>query len=192
MALLRKETENLRRPVQLCHPVPITLPTRIHAYSRTIHVCMYTWDYSGTHSICVCVKISVYVCTCTLFFHMCTYTCTANPTWGVIFESSKLKARTSLLPRFSEKRPSSFELWNSIRKCHPKWDRLYVQFIHVYKSYKSYKSNKSYNSYNSYMYTWGCEGMYCICICGCAATNCIRTMWGCQSFNTCISRYARV
>jgi len=35
---------------------------------------------------------------------------TANPTWGDIFESSKLKARTSLLPRFSEKRPSSFEL----------------------------------------------------------------------------------
>jgi len=35
---------------------------------------------------------------------------TANPTWGVIFESSKLKARTSLLPRFSEKRNWSFEL----------------------------------------------------------------------------------
>ena len=35
---------------------------------------------------------------------------TANPTWGDIFESSKLKARTSLLPRFSEKRRSSFEL----------------------------------------------------------------------------------
>jgi len=47
--------------------------------------CMYTWDYSGTHSICVCVKISVYVCTCTLFFHMCTYTCIYNSymyTWG--------------------------------------------------------------------------------------------------------------
>ena len=53
---------------------------------------------------------------------------TANPTWGLIFESSKLKAQTSLLPRFSEKRSSSFELWarNSIRKCHPKWDRLYI------------------------------------------------------------------
>jgi len=35
---------------------------------------------------------------------------TANPSWGDIFESSKLKARTSLLPRFSEKRSSSFEL----------------------------------------------------------------------------------
>ena len=34
----------------------------------------------------------------------------ANPTWGVIFGSSKLKARTSLLPRFREKRRSSFEL----------------------------------------------------------------------------------
>jgi len=30
--------------------------------------------------------------------------------WGDIFESSKLKARTFLLPRFSEKRRSSFEL----------------------------------------------------------------------------------
>ena len=35
---------------------------------------------------------------------------TANPTWGDIFESSKLKAQTSLLPRYSEKRRSSFEL----------------------------------------------------------------------------------
>jgi len=38
------------------------------------------------------------------------YEGTANPTWGDIFESSKFKARTSLLPRFSEKRRSSFEL----------------------------------------------------------------------------------
>jgi len=37
-------------------------------------------------------------------------TCTANPPWGDIFESSKLEARTSLLPRFDEKRLSSFEL----------------------------------------------------------------------------------
>ena len=35
---------------------------------------------------------------------------TANPTYGDIFESSKLKAQTSLLPCFSEKRRSSFEL----------------------------------------------------------------------------------
>jgi len=35
---------------------------------------------------------------------------TANPTCGDIFESSKLKAWTSLLPRFSQKRRSSFEL----------------------------------------------------------------------------------
>ena len=36
--------------------------------------------------------------------------CTPHPSWGDIFESSKLKARTSLLPRCSEKRRSSFEL----------------------------------------------------------------------------------
>jgi len=38
----------------------------------------------------------------------------------------RLKARTSLLPRFDEKRRSSFELWAlSFRKCHPRWDWLY-------------------------------------------------------------------
>ena len=36
---------------------------------------------------------------------------TANSTWGIIFESSSLKAWTSLLPRFSAKRYSSFKLW---------------------------------------------------------------------------------
>jgi len=35
----------------------------------------------------------------------------ANSTWCDIFENSKLKARTSRLPRFSEKRRSNFELW---------------------------------------------------------------------------------
>jgi len=45
-----------------------------------------------------------------LAVHEYAYSCTANPTWGDIFESSKLKARTSLLPRCSEKRRSSFEL----------------------------------------------------------------------------------
>jgi len=33
-------------------------------------------------------------------------------------QSSKLKARTSLLPRFSEKRRLSIELWKRFRKCH--------------------------------------------------------------------------
>jgi len=42
---------------------------------------------------------------------MMTAFITANPTWGDIFESSKLKARTSLLPRLSKKRRSNFELW---------------------------------------------------------------------------------
>ena len=49
--------------------------------------------------------------------------CTANPTWSDIFESSKLKARMSLLPRFSEKRRSSFELWalKQHSKMSPVW-----------------------------------------------------------------------
>ena len=75
---------------------------------------------------------------------------TANPTWGDIFESSKLKARPSLLPKevvsFAKRDLVSvvsvtrdlvsvtrdvgalrFELWNSIRNCHPKWDWLYYR-----------------------------------------------------------------
>jgi len=40
------------------------------------------------------------------------------PPWGDIFESSKLQARKSLLPRFSENRLSSFEL--SALKQHSK------------------------------------------------------------------------
>ena len=73
---------------------------------------MYMYMY-----IYVCIHMYVYI-----------YICTANPTCGDIFESSKLKARTSLLPRFIKRdvRALSFELWNSIRKCHPKWDRLYI------------------------------------------------------------------
>ena len=42
--------------------------------------------------------------------HQAHASATPNPTWGDIFESSKLKARTSLLARFSENRRSSFEL----------------------------------------------------------------------------------
>jgi len=73
---------------------------------------LYTWDYMR------------------LYVHQ-TYT--ANPTWGVIFESSTLKARTSLLPRFDEKRRSSFELW--ALKQHSKMSPqvgLAVPQIHVF------------------------------------------------------------
>ena len=47
-----------------------------------------------------------------IYRYVCIYVYiyTANPTWGDIFESSKLKARSSFLPRFSEMRRSSFEL----------------------------------------------------------------------------------
>ena len=52
---------------------------------------------------------------------------TANPNWGDIFVGSKLEP---LFYHVSVKRDVralilSFE--NSIRKCHPKWDRLYMQ-----------------------------------------------------------------
>ena len=72
--------------------------------------------------------------------------CTDNPTWGVIFESfEKLKGRTSLLPLFSEKRLSSFELFNNqinqnFRKCHPKWYYHDIYFHHL--TYSNIHSNK--------------------------------------------------
>ena len=66
--------------------------------------------------------------------------CTADRTWGdnwltidwqfrMLFQSSKLKAPTTLLPRFNEKRISSFELCKSFRKCHPTWDWLYLCYV---------------------------------------------------------------
>jgi len=55
---------------------------------------------------------------------------TANPTWGDIFESSKLERLFCHVSVKRDVRALSFELGNSIRKCHPKWDRLYVtQYI---------------------------------------------------------------
>ena len=46
----------------------------------------------------------------------------------MLFQSSKFKARTSLLPSFSEKRlrALSLELQESFQKCHPTWDLLYI------------------------------------------------------------------
>jgi len=57
---------------------------------------------------------------------------TTNLTWGVIFESSKLKARTSLLPRLSEKRRSSFELW--ALKQHSKMSPQVGSVVHQERS----------------------------------------------------------
>jgi len=70
--------------------------------------------YTCIHTLCKYTYICIHA-------HMDTPSriliqiCTANPTWGdifdLLFQSSKLKARTSLLPRFSEKSRSSFEPW---------------------------------------------------------------------------------
>ena len=57
---------------------------------------------------------------------------TANATWGVILVSSfkaeswKLKRFFSLKRGKSDVRALNFEFWNSIRKCFPKWDWLYI------------------------------------------------------------------
>ena len=73
-----------------------------------MHVYIHIYIYMN-------INVYVYICTCKyiftlLFLLVLTYVYTANRTWGSIFESSNLKARTSLLPHFNEKRRSSFEL----------------------------------------------------------------------------------
>jgi len=50
---------------------------------------------------------------------------TADPTWGDIFESSKLERLFCHVSVKRDVRALSFERWNSIRKCDPKWDWLY-------------------------------------------------------------------
>jgi len=103
----------------------------MYMYICDIYIEVYMWIYSLAEcfmSRCtphlfvmqtclwVCISILKGTCGC-IHLHSPIYlvasvsVCTANPTWGDIFESSKLKARTSLLPRFNEKRRSSFELW---------------------------------------------------------------------------------
>jgi len=88
----------------------------IQMYACTC-ICIDMHPYSLTHT-CICIDMHPYSLSHT---HTHThsmedveclkdYIHTANPTWGDIFESSKLKARTSLLPRFNGKRRSSFEL----------------------------------------------------------------------------------
>ena len=63
---------------------------------------------------CVHLPVNMYMCVCV---HMFMWLGTPGPTWGVIFEGSRLKARTSFLQRFGEKGRASFELWagSSIR-----------------------------------------------------------------------------
>ena len=73
-----------------------------------MHVYIHIYIYMN-------INVYIYICTCKYIFTLLCllvyiYAYTANPTSGDIFESSKLKARTSLLPHFSEKRRSSFEL----------------------------------------------------------------------------------
>jgi len=84
---------------------------RVHVYTYTVALEVgWYWDMLSLHHIFffyICIYIEVYIYRARLYVHMCT----ANPTWGDIFESSKLKARKSLLPRFSKKGRSSFELW---------------------------------------------------------------------------------
>ena len=105
------------------------------------------WEYihectSGTYShtcgsIYMSVQVWVYPREYYTYVYMYVYTYmniyifknTADPTWGDILESSKLKNLECLFCPVSVKRDVralSFELWNNIRKCHWKWDWLYI------------------------------------------------------------------
>jgi len=72
---------------------------------------VYTLQHTATH--CNTLQHTATHCNTLMWYVYVYMECgsTANPTWVDIFERSKLKARTSLLPRFSVKRRSNFELW---------------------------------------------------------------------------------
>ena len=95
--------------------------THTHSHSHTntnTHVHTHSYLYSLSHLGC--------------YFRM-------------LFQSPKLKARTSLLPRFNKKRHSSCELWKSFSKMSPRWDWLYLDLctfiyvhMHIYRRLFSY------------------------------------------------------
>ena len=64
---------------------------------------------------------------------------------------------------FSEKRDKrdirvfSFELWNSIRKCHPKWDRLYSPFQRRWESEWSMKQQIEILNRGEILVNWKCN-----------------------------------
>jgi len=109
--------------------VCISIYTYIYVYTYLrVYVCAFIYTY--IHIYCTCIESvlqgtqkssqdsalqpfdmpQIEYQTLVWLLRMST-ACTPDPTWGDNFESSKLRARTSLLPRFSEKRRSSFELW---------------------------------------------------------------------------------
>ena len=108
--------------------------------------------------------------------HSCKYIYSQSHLgWHFRKALSKLKAQSSKLERlFSPKRGKrgvralSFELWNSIRKCHPKWDRLYIIYIYmwvcVYLHAYSYEYRKVFemSCTNIYIYVYT---YICVCIC---------------------------
>jgi len=117
------------------------------------------WEEQAIEFVCVyieCVFAYIYVCIymyiCISFLLLNMFACinTANPTWDGIFESPFKAQSSNLESLFSLKRGKrdvralSFELWNSIRKCHPKWDRLYIMHVRafVYIEDSAYKREK--------------------------------------------------
>ena len=87
--------------------------------------CVIAWCACMIASMCMAYDdINVYT--------LITYTLTssrwstANPTWGAIFECC-FKAQSSNVSFQWNMAKETFELWAlSFRKCHPKWDWLYL------------------------------------------------------------------
>jgi len=94
-------------------------------YYVYIHVCTYKYTY-------ICMNTHVYMWGYVSFIK-CTYICINLPVQpiplGVTIskaESSKLEGLFCHISVKRDVRALSLELWNSIRKCHFKWDRLYI------------------------------------------------------------------
>ena len=127
----------------------------IHMYSirmYVIHVTQYTYVCNTYDSIHIC---TLYMYTDSIQISMwCMY---SQSHLGCHFESSKLKAQTSLLPRFSEKRRSSFELW--ALKQHSKMSPQVGLAVPVHCTHVQYTCTptlytcKWYMWFNTHMYT---------------------------------------
>jgi len=126
------------------------------------------------------------------------HVCTANLTLGDIFASSKLKARTSLLPRFSEKRRSCFELWALIQhsKMSPRVGlavscdaRARVSDSHTSLTHVSDMYQTSIHKHVSDMYVTHCDCLWQTCIHKHVSDMWCQDMWmRCLIHDTCHAR----
>ena len=112
-------------PVSLERLLEITGVWSTHNYTHA-HLVWNTCMRTCMHVSCTPARIHTHMHT-HRYRNVCIYR-QSHMRWyfWMLFQSSKLKARTSLFTETWQKRRSSFEIWNSIRTCHLKWDRLYL------------------------------------------------------------------